>query len=279
MSLISKLRTIASSVVNTITSVLNMTNKIKSMGFTNWSYTTNLASDQQTKTSLYRENKGISNFELCKMKSDPWILAAEKVAPNNLVIRQFALIDIFNNFPTNKSRIQTLLDTLSYKSTVDQYRIWAEGYSYWEYTKIILNDWIAKFALVTDMTYINSVVSKIDQGFVITAYLRGTVWYPAPFGDLRDEPLNSSLQQAHTISSITIANVTLTKSGNSISYSITGRPIGLNTHIPVNSYISTIINEVPNNFKFYTGYSAKYKSLSEELADTFNSNRLKTVSL
>lgn len=279
MSLISSLRTIASSVVNTITSVLNMTNKVKSMGFTDWSYTTNLASDQQAKTSLYKANKGISTYELTKMKIDPWILAAEKVAPNNLVIRQLALIDIFSNSPANKSRIQTLLDTLSYKSNSDQYRIWAEGYSYWEYTKIILKDWITKFTSVTSMTYINSVVTKIDQGFVITAYLRAGVWYPAPFGDLRNDPLDSSLQQAHTISSISIANVALIKSGNSISYSVTGRPIGLNTHIPVNNYVSAIVNGVPNNFRFYTGYSAKYRSMVEELADTFNPNRLKTVSL
>ena len=279
MSLVSSLRTIASSVVNTITSTFSVANKAKSMGFTSWSYTTNLASDQQSKTSLYKANKGISTFELFRMKSDPWILAAEKVAPNNLVIRQLALIDIFSNSPANKNRIQTLLDTLSYKSNSDQYRLWAEGYSYWEYTKIILKDWISKFTNVTSMTYINSVVTKIDQGFVMTAYLRAGVWYPAPFGDLRNEPLNPSLQQAHIINPITIANVALTKPANLITYSITGRPIGLNTHIPINNYVSAIVNGIPNNFKFYTGYSEKYKSMVEDLADTFNSNRMKSVTL
>jgi hypothetical protein len=150
--------------------------------------------------------------------------------------------------------------------------MWSEGYSYWLYVKPFIIKYYEIFSN-TRSTLI-SVVSEIDQNFYRTAYLRGSVLYPAPFGDLRDVPLEPAYQQPREdINFISCAN--LQKDGN--VYYIQGLPIGLNAHVPYNSRKVSIINGVPVDFVFYTGYDKKYPTRSSEWKDLLRIRRFTSL--
>jgi len=221
----------------------------------------------------YKEGQAIPVQEISGLENILWVNLAVTFAPCNLVIRQWCLLDLLKNNLRNKDNVANMVSRLSYQGG-NLYRIWAEGYSYWQYTRMILDAWVVKFGGVTEMTAIKNMIGEIDQGFVQTAYLRSGVWYPAPFGDLRDVPLDKELQITHMISNLTVKNVSTTTIPGGIKYVIKGRPIGLNTHIPKNDSTITVINGIPQGFKFYTGYDKKYNNKLDEMIDTFDMKRV-----
>lgn len=239
---------------------------------------TALAVQQDQYLQKYLAGEKISSKEICDMEQNLWVASASKLAPGNLVIRQWALIDLFKASTQHCFQIFNLLNILSYKQT-GNYRLWAEGYSYWIYMMNVLKPWVEKFEFFYDITGIKGIIEKINQGFIATSYSRDGVWYPAPFGDLRNQPLNPYLQIPHEIKSITISNVAFNYSSinNTILYSIKGRPIGCNTHIPLNNAVIKIQLGIPWGFKFYEGYDKKYKNSWEEMKDTFNPKRLQSI--
>ena len=242
---------------------------------------TALAGQQDIYIGLFRDGKMLSSKQISDMEQNLWVATASKVAPSNLVLRQWALIDLFKGRPFHSESILKLLDILSYKEEQDLL-IYAEGYSYFKYTMDILNVWITKFDSHTSLSALSAIraiialIARIEQGFIATAYIRGGVLYPAPFGDVYDEPLSPDLQILHPMKTIRISNVIMNylESENRVWYSIEGRPIGLNTHIPVNDYTVTLLNGTPTNFRFYQGYSKKYSSAWEKFKDTANLKRL-----
>jgi hypothetical protein len=235
---------------------------------------TALAIQQDQYLQLYRSGGKLSEQQIIEMEQNLWVATAAKMAPGNLVVRQWALIDLFKGTPDNKTRILNIMDMLSYRHPGEK-RIWAEGYSYFNYTMDIVGDWVNKYS----MGDVQQLVDKIKHGFLATAYLRNGLWYPAPFGDLRDIPLNTDLQIKHNIAPITISNVALNYYDGNLWYNISGGPLGLNTHIPVNSSLITIRNGIPARFKYYEGYDKKYKNSWEEFKDTFNSKRVFSIPL
>jgi hypothetical protein len=232
------------------------------------STTTNIAIEQDNLIAAYKNGQvTISQSQLNDLQRNAWINASYILAPNNLVIRQFCLIDVFKGSPDNKDKIRNQLDQLSYTSMNPEERIWAEGYSYWIYTRAALDIWVERFKAVIDLTYIQSLITDVDSGFRDTAYLRNGVYYPTPFGDLRDEPLVSNLQDSRPMISTQCKIVNLVV-GQCITYYITASPIGLNTHVPKTDSMVSIVNGIPTPFTFYQGYDKKYSSVFQQIADT-----------
>jgi hypothetical protein len=249
----------------------------------NFKNSTALASQQDDYLAMYFAGKKLSSKEISDMEQNLWVATAAKLAPGNLILRQWALIDLFKGSADHKEVIQEMMDTLTYKEK-GTYKIWAEGYSYFRYTMAIINPWVEKFNSQYDLSEIIEIIEKTNEGFIVTSYSRNGVLYSAPFGDLRDEPLSPDLQIPHDMKTIAISNVIFnytssdyTGSNGRVWYSIGKRPIGLNTHINNNDFVTGIHGGFPVKFKYYTGYNNKYKNSWEEFKDTFNPDRILTV--
>jgi hypothetical protein len=234
---------------------------------------TALAIQQDQYLKIYLAGSSITSRQISDMEQNLWVATASKLAPGNLVIRQWCLIDLFKGYPTHEIQIYEMMDLLTYKQG-GSLKIYAEGYSYFNYTMDILGVWLLKFP-----NLITTLVEKIKQGFLFTSYPRNGVWYPAPFGDLRDVPLSSDLQIEHPVTTKTVSNVILNYFDGKIWYNISGNPLGLNNHIPKNFSAVTIKNGIPSGFKFYEGYDKKYKNSWEEFKDTFDPKRVTSLPL
>ena len=291
MSLISSIVSAVKSLSSQIVAVVVKYNPVKDASSLNFRYGETLAVSQDNIIASIIARRTVSEAQIRMLENDVWIPLAERLAPCNLVIRQLCLIDVLRNKTNNYNRILALLNKVSYKTDVtipkfsgpgtQQVRIFAEGYSYWEYTMNALTLWIAKFLTTqsAQVTNVRTLVTKIYNGFVATSYKRGTVFYPAPFGDLFDIPLNQQdWQVPHTPVNVTIANVKMNVAGGVVtSYNISSRPLGCNLHTVVNNYTSNIASGRPTNFTYYTGYSVKYRVAGSEIADMLNSTRLSTL--
>jgi hypothetical protein len=236
---------------------------------------TSLAVQQDLYLQKYLSGGTLTSKEICDMEQNLWVATASVLAPGNLVIRQWALIDLFRGSAWHKNSIQKMMEILTYKGK-ESYKLWGEGYSYWGYTMDILDLWVKKFE---NLSTITDIIEKINQGFIVTSYPRNGIWYPAPFGDLRDIPLKPDLQIPHEMKTVAISNVTFNHvaSEDIIWYSIKGRPLGCNTHIQKNNSIIKIQKGIPIDFKFYEGYNKKYKNSWEEFKDTFDPKRLASI--
>ena len=203
-----------------------------------------LAVQQDNYLSRYKAGEKLSPKEISDMEQNLWIALASKLAPSNLILRQWALIDLFRGSAWHKEDIQKMMDTLTYKEKNSQ-KIWAEGYSYFNYTLDVINPWIERYQEHYDMSGIKDIIEKTEQGFIVTSYLRDGLLYPVPLGDLRDIPLKTYLQISHEFKTRAVSNVIFNyvESDDIVWYSVGGNPIGLNTHINKNTYtIRTRIN-------------------------------------
>jgi len=215
----------------------------------------------------YKQGILPSNDTLKQMRENVWVIAASKTAPSNIVIRQWCLLDLLDDKDNHKNKIYDMVNLLSYKKDS---RIWLEGYSYWLYTREIFNDWLIKFG----DDRINNLVIKIDNGFVKTAYLRGSIWHPAPFGDLKNIPLSQDLQEKCKVKDNAIAGIVIMKKN---IYEIKSYPIGMNIHIPVNDAKIEIIDGKPANYTFYTSIQNKYPDNVTYINDVLNTKRLNSI--
>jgi len=212
-----------------------------------------LADTQDDLFIKYQEGNDINTNYL---EHNVWVSFAKVLAPSNLVVRQYVLVDLFNNNINNEKNIIKQIDKIG---SHNNDCIWTEGYSYWLYTK--------PFLLEYDSKYISDFIICVDEGFVSTAYVNNDILYPAPFGDLRFQPLEDKFQNKTAVYHITIGPV----SKNGTIYSIDKFSLGFNTHSPVKSKID-IINGSPyennNSFKWYEGYDKKYENKWEAIIDT-----------
>lgn len=234
---------------------------------------TTLADFQQSLFDKLQENIPITPAELSRLEGNYWVKAAETLAPSNLVVRHYCLIDLIKKNLGHYKQIVAQINKLTYASKSND-RIWAEGYSYWLYTKSFIVQYYMKIIPHNDVRYyyLSEVVSSIDKNFLATAYLRGSIWYPAPFGDLRDIPLEPELQNNKEPSpSCSIGCVSKT---SDVSYTIQGWSVGLNPHTPSHTYDIKIIDGIPLGFVFYNGYALKYPSIISEWADILNLKRI-----
>jgi hypothetical protein len=258
--------------------------------------TTAIAVLQENYEAIYKQNKTITLEQLSDLKKYIWVILAGKLSPSNLVIRHWCLIDLFSNSPDHAKKIYKMVNLLSYKKDDNDMRIWAEGGYYFWYTMVILQLWLDKFPTTialselkttpslscTTVYYIQQItqlLDKIRKGIVETAYLRNGEWYFAPFGDVRDYPITndigidlSNIQQQPDVN---IAVLTRTNvAPNMIGYKLQARPVRMNLHIPKDNYNLSVIDGVPINFIFYTGFSNKYKNKWAEICDMLSLKRL-----
>jgi len=225
----------------------------------NFEYGSSLANFQDELFAQYNSGAKITPAQMHRLKSNRWVSLAYFLAPNNLVVRQYCLIDLINNNPKNEKKIMNLANKIGPDS------VWLEGYSYWLYTKTFLEKYNEKFGTAE----IQEFIEDIDSSFAKTAYRRGDKLYPAPYGDLRDVPLEDSLQ--HGISSVEASIGIITKNNN--IYFIKAAPLGFNMHTPETRTEIKIVDGRPENFVFYEGYGRKYKNFFLELLDMLDVKR------
>lgn len=205
---------------------------------------------------------GISGKDYSMLKGNLWVRTAERLAPSNLVIRHLVLLDLLEEQSKNYFKIRKLLSILAPD-------VWAEGYSYWRYTRPFLKYYEDEF----DISFFR--IRQIEGAFISSSYVGkdGKLW-PAPFGDLRKEPLdeitlqwatNSSVYHYHTEEDIKLHFL---YKGNDI-YILWPYILGFNTHSVTKKNRVEIFSGIPQGFKWYTGYPDKYSSKKEELKDTF----------
>ena len=234
---------------------------------------TKLAREQSELLRAYLNKEPILEKEIQNLEKNVWVKAAQEMAPSNLVIRQLCLIDLFRNSPKHDKEIRNLILCLSYDG-----KIWSEGYSYWLFTRQVLDVWRVRF----DVEQIRELITSIDQGFMDTAYLRGKVWYPAPYGDVSNIPLSTPLQYISNLTkekpkSTSVANIKLDISDTTIVYYVHALPIGMNVHIPKRDYAVEIVNGTPFGFIFYTGIHNKYSTEMSKWKDLMDYSRINSI--
>lgn len=196
-----------------------------------------------------------------RLSRNMWVKLAKTLAPNNLVVRHYCIQDIIEGVPKHGKIIQDQCDELAPFPG----HLWAEGYSYWLYTKKALKLWTSYFVSnVYRAEAINNMIDSTDRAFLKSAYLgKNDLLYPAPFGDLRDIPLEDHLQNKCTTDYF--RGKFLTRRVNGV-YEIQPYILGGNTHTPVKKQNIKIVDRRPKGFDFYTGYDKKYKNKREEAA-------------
>jgi len=243
-----------------------------------------LAVKQDSLLVRYARGEVIPPDELVALRANPWIRASQEVAPGNLVIRQWGLIDLLSHEPSNAPRILELAELLAPSSPDNGGRVWSEGYSYWRYTRDVLAPWVRAFPEVEAARRVGTLISSVDSCFAATTYVRNGSLYPAPFGDLRDEPLVDSLLPAPASSwregwkgRRTCGFVTAERTDSGSTYRIAAQPVGLNTHIPADTQWIAVREGFPQGFRFYEGYSRKYPRSVDEKLDMLRIERVESV--
>jgi hypothetical protein len=239
--------------------------------------TIELASSQEKYAEIYKAGQGITPQQLVELKKCLWVRLATKLAPSNLVLRQWALIDLFSGLPDHKEGILEMFDVLSYKQDDNGMRIWSEGHYYFWYAMEIVQLWVDKYASVTSLDSLKNLIKKIRMGLTATAYIREGVLYGAPYGDIRDVPLASPIPDLIRKSHVKVSIITMDEeAGNVLQYNIKGKPIKFNLHIPKNDCKQTVVDGIPIGFQFYDGWDKKYKNKWEEIKDMLSLKRLKS---
>lgn len=213
----------------------------------------------------------INDKDSRELNGNLWVALAKRMSPNNLVIRHRCLQDLFNG---NKKFLEEILDL--YKILAPG--LFVEGYSYWKYTKPFLFEWGKLYypEMITTIDY-------VDKLFVVTSYYgQDGLLYPAPFGDVRNEPLESTIQNidkpydSFAVCPI-IKRQTMFGYQKYICYDISSYPLGCNLHVPIKNETIVIKDGVPQRFKFYEGYDKKYKNGFVEFLDLINLKRLFSI--
>lgn len=206
----------------------------------------------------------ISDTDKKMLRENLWVKTACVLAPSNLTIRHYILLDLIKN----KKRYYYKIMEMVCKLAPD---LWAEGYSYWRYTRSFLELYAKAFKLGVLQRRIN----RVELYFNRTSYFRDGIKYPAPFGDLRDEPLDSKTLKSNNRYAKYSNFVLLRKVDN--RYIVYPYMLGFNTHTPDKESYHVIADGYPSDFEFYTGYENKYNSKKEELKDTFNLRRFISI--
>jgi len=242
----------------------------------NFEYGYSLANFQDKKFHDYLYGKSISKEEEKRLTKNMWVKTAEAMAPSNLVVRHYCLIDLYKGRAYHKRRIRGQLNILGKD-------IWREGYSYWLYVKPMLSEYHKKFHRY------GSFIKNMDKKFQETSYMwKDGKLYPAPFGDIRRIPLEDELQTGvPVLSDRKIGPLFIDFiSPNIVIYHIISSSIGLNTHIPLEDHIVVVtpdtiyVNGYDGTitpFKWYEGYDRKYKDMSAQFKDTFHWKRITSL--
>ena len=117
------------------------------------------------------------------------------------------------------------------------------------------------------------------MGWGRTSYVNKGRSYPAPFGDLREIPLQKEEDEYSYLSGRHVFTTYLSKVTiyGDVIYTYNFPLMGFNTHVPVGENKVHLEEGTPIDFIWYTGYKDKYKNKEEEYKDTFRPERLESV--
>jgi hypothetical protein len=239
-----------------------------------------LAVSQDSLLARYLRGANISREEVLALRGNQWVRVAKHVSPGNLVLRQWALIDLISGKPSHGGDILEMAHLLAPDSEEHGGRLWAEGYSYWLYTREVLAPWAETFREEKSGKQLRALINAVDSCFTMTAYSRNGLLYPAPFGDVRDQPLADSgvfLHAARPVAAHSCAFVTVTPVSGGYDYRIAARPVGLNTHVPADTQVVAVRGGVPEGFRFYDGYDRKYPDAGAERGDMLRPARITSI--
>jgi len=231
----------------------------------NFQHGLSLAEFQDFIFDKYKKEKSITEDELKNLKCNIWIFFARFLAPSNLVIRHYCLLDFITNDSKHQGPIIKLIHTLGNG-------LWLEGYSYWLYTKIFLIDYADKFKI----GYISKFIEDLDKKFATVSYrCKDGKLYPPLYGDLKFISLEDHLQNKKIREYISIWPVSKETKDSLVIYKIRSTPMGFNVHIPKNNMAYYIIDGiVKSKFKWYEGYDKKYKTKLGKWIDILSLRRI-----
>ncbi len=231
----------------------------------NFEHGLSLAKFQDSIFDKWKKEKKITEEEVQRLKCNTWIFFARFLAPSNLVIRHYCLIDIIDNDSKHQNVLIKLVHILGEG-------LWLEGYSYWLYTKEILEIYGKKLKI----GYISKFVDDLDGRFKKAAYkCRDGKFYPPLFGDLRFISLEDHLQDDKEDKYVCIWPVSREIEKNTVIYQIKATPLRFNTHVPKKSSIHYVEDGiVKSKFKWYKGYDKKYKTKLGEWIDILDIRRI-----
>jgi len=233
-----------------------------------------LASLQDNIFNQLMTGQEISEKDYKKLKRSIPVKIAEILAPCNLVVRNYCLLDLISGQNKHQTKIFNLCLKMCGTSNMSWAdKLWQEGHSYWGYTRYILKVYGQHFneAWVTDC------INTINNNFRRTSYERDGISYPAPFGDIWNIPLENELQQPKDKSNCGPIRIELP------IIKVNTNPLGLNLHT---TYVNTVYDTtsgIPVNmqtdkpFKFYQGYKEKYPHVWNEIWAMLSIRRLLSV--
>jgi hypothetical protein len=227
-----------------------------------------LADFQDKLFDQYQNGLKISDQDLKDLKNNKAVSIAKFLAPCNLVVRHYCLIDLIEGKDNHKDEIEDQCELLS---GFPCSRLWQEGYSYYCYTKKFLTVYCQKFS----NKFLSSLIEVIDTNFRKTSYERNGVSYPVPLGDIWDSPLEESLQQPKQKAGVD----PFVRICHPI-YRIRTKALWFNLHTETADKIYNVETGIPVDmktmkpFKFYTGYKNKYPTKWSELKAILNIKRL-----
>lgn len=246
----------------------------------NFQHGTDLANYQDALFKEISNGATISTSVLKQLTTNKWISLSTYLAPSNLTVRQYCLIDIVCHHFFNINNILSNLSNLVYFSKNLKYLLWVEGYSYWLYTKPFLEMYLEKVKLPDEIFQkLTSFMNDVDLGFSVTAYKKNDGIYPVTFGDLRYIKL---VNQTDLIKD-EISIGPILKHGS--MYYINKQPVGFNLHTNNSEFIVDIHNDkayVINSdkeieYKFYESYEKKYPTFLSELNEMITCRRVLSI--
>ena len=189
-----------------------------------------------------------------------WVVPiASILAPCNLTVRHLCILDILDGHPNRCPGIIRQLRALTYGGD----GLWAEGYSYWQYTRWALSTYADRFGLEK----LKEFIERQDADFMSTGYEVDGVVHPAPFGDLRAV----SVIDGATVVNPALSIYPVTWFEGKMKVWIKSRGVGFNLHTAYEDVPYIIFKGRPYNmetgrfFEYYEGYKKKYPTCWSEV--------------
>lgn len=219
-----------------------------------------LASRQDRVATALTSDKEPSADDWAALKGNWIVPIAALLAPSNLTVRHYCLLDLLSDKPEHIKRIMSQCNRLMC-ATADSFILWSEGYSYWEYTRPILDLFAKRF----HPTFMTPFMTAVDINFEKTAYVRDGKLYPVQLGDLWDSPMYDIFKPGIVVPRETIhvhsraCGFNLHTDRVDVTYAFDSPPEpGFNKGIPYDKATGF-------PFVFYEGYEKKYPTKWKEI--------------
>ena len=232
-------------------------------------YGTKLAQFQDRLIALAESGANqLSRKDIKKLNNNLWINWANRTAISNLTVRNLCLQLYFRTFKTGKYLETNVKLWRQIQKLSSNGQLWAEGYSYWLYTKKALELLDYSNSLVD---YNINFIPQIDKNWIASGWIdQQNKLRPAPFGDVRLTYINHNKADKTSVKEFFTCDF-FTKTNH--IYQIKPYPVGLNGHCEAEE---KIVN-VKRHIDYYKGYDKKYKGPLDEWHDLLRWRRIKSI--